>query len=1462
MEPFRPPHEARLKRVFACGQGRIGTQRRYNRRTDSAGGPGGKVEFTLSIAVPATGAQADVVVRAPTGCTLGQVSRQLLATVSSDPATGTLYVDGAPVSANALLGYPPLLAGVRLEVDSPRLACSRPGAPELHVVGGPDAGGIHPLLPGETIIGRAGAISLDDPDVSREHCALRLAADGATVHDLASTNGTWVDGTLVPETVLPYGALLRIGESTLELCPPASATVPVTAPGDGQLAYNRPPRLRPARSRVQVSVPAPPPERERSPLPLLATLAPLVLGVVMWRVLGNANFLLFTLLTPIMAIANLITERRAGRRQSRRQQARWQAARTLAEATLADAVRADEQRRRTAAPDAAMLLLLAGGPRPRLWERRRGDDDALDLRLGLGDQAAVVEADGDVPAGATTARNVPVVVPLRTAGVLGLAGSRARVEALARWSVVQAAVLHSPRDLQIVVLTATATAASWEWARWLPHTVPAGRQNCRATLGLGTTQAAERIAELMALVEGRRAERAGVPAPARSDDRPVLLVLDGAHALRSLPGLPSLLSKGPGVNVFAVAIETDALLLPEECGATAVLSGEIGDRLVVTVADQPPRTEVTADLVTPAYAEEIARALAPLRDDSRERDLETGLPTSIRWTQVADLPLTGGDDDVIRLLTRWAAPGRTTTAVLGRGPNGTFCVDLARDGPHALVAGTTGSGKSELLQTLIASLAAGNRPDELTFVLVDYKGGAAFGPCARLPHTVGLVTDLDGALVERAIASLRAELRRREAMLAAAGVKDIDDHRRQTGKPLPRLVLVVDEFAALAEELPDFLGGLVAIAQRGRSLGVHLVLATQRPEGVVSADIRANANLRICLAVARDAESRDVIDSPAAAAISRATPGRAYARTGHAELTTFQAGRVGGPRLTPVAHDEPPTVIVVPAAEVGDPMPIGRNAAISEGVTDLSLLVEACATAATRLGLPAQRSPWLAPLPVHLTLEDVRAEPDPLADRPGRVPPLLLGLCDVPDEQARRPLILDLDMSSHLMVVGSARSGRTTLLRTLAGALTAVSADDVHLYALDPGGTALGPLAALPHAGAVVCRDQPERLERVLSSLAAQVQRRQVLLAAHGHGDLAEQRAVAAPADRLPHLLLLLDRWEAFLTAYQDVDGGRLVDLVFRLLREGPAAGLHVVLTADRSGIVGRVATLVQERLLLRLADPGDYAAAGLPTRLVPAELTAGRGWSLTGRPLVAQVALLDPDPSGVAQTRALQRLAAAAPAPVRCRPRRVEPLPEAVQLAALPRTGGSRVVLGVGGDELTAVEVDLAAGFVIAGPTGAGRSSALLTIAHQLANMPVVAVAPRPSPLRALPGCLTDLASPQHLAGLLGDGPVALILDDAELLADCPLTALLDQAVRGARDTGSLIVAAGTTEDLILGYRGFLVELRRARIGLLLSPQSAADGDLFGVRLSRAAGGPVQPGRGLLALHGRAEPIQVALAG
>ena len=353
-----------------------------------------------------------------------------------------------------------------------------------------------------------------------------------------------------------------------------------------------------------------------------------------------------------------------------------------------------------------------------------------------------------------------------------------------------------------------------------------------------------------------------------------------------------LLRDGPAVGVHFLCVDTDPARLPVEAGAVVQVQPGHPSRLTVEVRAAAAVKDVVPDAVSDRWAHRFARALARLRDATPD----AGRPQVPDRARLLDVLAPDGltPEDVAG---RWRVQPRSTSALLGVAAAGPYTVDLRRDGPHVLVGGTTGSGKSELLQTLIASLALGNRPDEMVFVLVDYKGGSAFKECALLPHTAGLVTDLDGHLTARALASLEAELRRRERLLQHLGAKDIEDYQATAGAAdarLPRLLLVIDEFKALAEELPDFLDGLVRIAAVGRSLGIHLVLATQRPGGIVSSDIKANVNLRIALRVRDTVDSIDVIDAPQAQAIPESTPGRAYARSGAQPLVLFQTARVGG----------------------------------------------------------------------------------------------------------------------------------------------------------------------------------------------------------------------------------------------------------------------------------------------------------------------------------------------------------------------------------------------------------------------------------------------------------------------------------------------------------------------------------------------------------------------------------------
>ena len=1356
----------------------------------------------------------------------------------------------------------------------------------LHTVGGPDAGRVLSIGRGKTVIGRVGAIRINDSSVSRQHASLSIDPAGITLTDLRSRNGSFLEGERVNSSVpVTERQLIELGDTPIELCqafPPDGA---VEHRVDGRLDYNRPPRLQPESKRTRVVLPAEPTASTRRPIPVIAILAPLVLGVVIAIVAKNPTFVLFCVMTPVLAVGNVVSDRRSGAKSSRARREQYERDLVLAKAKLETALLADRANRRDAHPDPAKTLLTALGPDRRLWDRRRVDEDFLAVRVGLGDLPAevLVEVQGGAPTGEMNLlHGVPVVLPLLEIGVIGIAGPSAETASTARWLLGQLAVRHSPRDLSFVLLTDGADPEDWDWFGWLPHARLDVPDAAVAQIGNDSDTATARISELTALVKARRDTARSQGSAGRSSFPAVIVILWGARSLRMLPGLIDVLRDGPDVGVFALCFDRDQRLLPQECSAVITAAAD-DPEIAVGRHRGEAFARVLADRVAASWADTVARSLAPLRDASPEGG-DAALPESARLLDVLSLD----PPTPVRIQTGWRTGGRSTRAVIGVGLDGPFALDLSRDGPHGLIAGTTGSGKSELLQTIVAALALENRPDEMTFVLVDYKGGSAFKDCVRLPHTVGMVTDLDTHLVERALVSLTAELRRREHQLAGVGAKDIEEYTRQRGRTgtlaeLPRLVLVIDEFASLVRELPDFVTGLVNIAQRGRSLGIHLLLATQRPSGAVSPEIRANTNLRIALRMTDAAESIDVLDAPDAARISKATPGRAFVRLAHGSLGAFQAARVGGrqPGKRSVTF-EPPFIAELGWGRLGYTAPAAKKlGSESEETTDLAALVEAIAGAAREMDLPAQPSPWLPALEETLLLDDLAPSTQEISD----IAPVPYGLEDLPEQQSQHAAVFDFATAGHLFAVGAPRSGRSQLMRTLAGSIAErTTSSDVHIYGLDCGNGALQPFTELPHCGAVVSRTQVERAARLIGRLIAELEHRQAVLSESGFADLTEQRASAAAGDRLPRIVLMLDRWEGFTNSLGEIDGGRLSDAILRMLREGASVGIHLIISGDRSLATGRIGTLTEDKLGFRLADRGDYTQLGLNPRQLPDSIPPGRAFRAESG-TETHIAVLSRDLSGQGQAAALAEIGGRArerdvTVPRERRPFRVDVLPSRLTFEqAWPMRASDAPMfglVGVGGDELVGAGPDLGQTptFVVAGPPKSGRSTVLLTMARSLltAGSALVIAAPRPSPLRGLEGTsgVTTLFTgadidPDELAAALarrGEQPFVVLLDDAEAYKTCAASESLRAIVKGSAGTGLAVVVGGNAEDICTGLSGWQVDAKKGRAGALLSPQGLSDGDLIGVRVPRSSiGAPVAPGRAIIHLgDGALHTVQVPM--
>ncbi len=1292
-------------------------------------------------------------------------------------------------------------------------------------------------------------------------------------------------------TPWPEGETLSIGSTllrrTLTTEPDASLS---PSPAGGTLDYNRPPRLLPPSRRTSFSLPQKPEETEKQPFPLAMAILPALMGVGMYMVTKNMYTLLIIAISPMMAISSFTTQRKMNRRMHRSAMKSWTERMRHIQSQALDALIEERTARRRDFADPGEALMTAVGPRSRLWERRPTDPDWMVARFGTADQVSEVtvsdpsreQHEGKV---GWTAPDVPVTVSFVEAGVVGIAGPRRLRTESARWVIGQAAMLHSPTQLSMVLMTTAERAEDWSWIRWLPHLRADPDVGELARLGVDEQTWSLRINELSGRLAAAResgSDGPGLP--------PVLVVLDGARSLRMLPGMVTLLQAGPSAGVHFLCLDEDPRLLPEECQAVTSLRfrPDGSPAAAVSQSGRGAVEEVRPDLVSASWAERLARAMAPVRDVTDE-DASSALPSSSRLLDVLHLDVT----DEQGTLRRWQQIGRTTKAVIGEGAEGAFAIDIRRDGPHGLVAGTTGSGKSELLQSIIASLAASNRPDEMNYVLVDYKGGAAFKDCNHLPHTVGMVTDLDGHLTTRALESLGAELRRREHQLAEADAKDIEDYLAAKGpqdEPMPRLLIIIDEFAALVAELPDFVTGLVDIARRGRSLGVHLILATQRPAGVVSAEIKSNTNLRIALRVTDSDDSNDVIESPAAAEIAKSTPGRGYARLGHSSLIPFQTARVGG---RPKAADAP-AALSLRSMDFGA---LGARPSAGDGgdeaeedatiPSDLATLVAAANAASEAAGIAAPPPPWLPPLPESVTLDDV-IEQFPHARTEAESLRIPFALSDIPREQRRDLASYDLADDGHLAIVGAGRSGRSYVLRALAGAIGSLTDPrDVHVYGVDCGNNALMPLVSLPHVGAVVTRDQVDRLVRLQRRLLSLVSERQQTLATQGFADIAEQRSGVEPQERLPYVVVLFDRWEGFYQAYESIESGRVVDGWMQLLQEGASVGVKIVVTGDRTLTMGRISTLLEDKLMLRMLDPNDFMSVGLAAKQVPASMPDGRAFRARGTREL-HVVLHDPDPTGTAQVAALHEIGRAAKErhadlPFDARPFRVDVLPPRITVDEARTLGNDIpdevIPFAVAGDTLAFQGPDAlrhGPGLLVTGPRASGRSTTLLSIATTVrsAGWKVVLITPRLSALRALDGaegvhgCFTGKDDEQsELTDLLeglrsGEDRSAVLVDDLELVdLDGWLGMLLQTHLDGLRDSGSVLVGAGSPVELASSYRGLPVSLKRSGSGFMLCPQSTSDTDMFGVSLPRSSlGQPMPAGSGYLVRAGQVARAQVAL--
>ncbi|GAA1658202.1 FtsK/SpoIIIE domain-containing protein [Microbacterium flavum] len=1475
----------------------------------------------------------DVVISADADATVGDVARTIaeLDPQSRGAAVQEITLEafgtiaqgpGEVLDAEASVAHVQLAAGSAVRVV-PADYQPRASVGEVEIVSGPGAGTVVPLSRAVVVIGRDAScdIVLDDPLVSKRHARLEIGQGRAELVDLNSANGILVDGAPVTYLTAADGEIDAVlGDTRIRISARDDAATAVRRAWR-QVPFVRSPRVETRYLGEELpgtDLPAPPAPQV---FPWLAMIAPVIMGAVLYFVMRNPMALVFVAASPLLMLGTWLTTRLQSKAQLQRDKDRFeQQLDRLATRLQTERVR-ERTVRRGEVPELDPICADALAAGPLVWTRRPEHWSFLHVRLGDGSAPSrntVAESskrDAAIPsyvdrldetvAPFAEVDDVPILESLVEAGALGLAGDAGRVADTGRALLAQIAGLHAPSDVHVVGFAGPATRAAFGDLKWLPHTWAAedmlvtppiadnavtGSRLLAALEELVETRTS-RLRRLRALKESDAATAAGADVGegrGRDDEVPLpaVVVVIAPDAPVDRGRLIQLSERAAGSGILPLWLAGRAADLPASCRTWIELPGgdEGGEGSAGGAASAhfvrlgTVTSPLRVEALDGARFGVVTRALARITDVGDVAEDAGDVPRTIPLVQLLGTEMATSADAVIDRWTQNASIRATRSgagyqpklrALVGQGAQGALHLDLRQQGPHALVGGTTGSGKSEFLQAWVLGMAAEYSPERVTFLFVDYKGGSAFADCVNLPHCVGLVTDLSPHLVRRALTSLRAELHHREHLFNRKKAKDLLELEK-AGDPdaPPALVLVIDEFAALAKEVPEFVDGVVDIAQRGRSLGIHLIMATQRPAGVIKDNLRANTNLRVALRMADETDSDDVIGSKEAALFDPGIPGRGIAKTGPGRMSLFQSAYSGGWSL----RAAPEAAVEIRPFRLGD-APVWEKPQASDaptetedlGPNDQQLLVARFGDAAQLARIDPPRRPWLDELAATFDQTKLPQRTDAR---------LVLGVIDVPERQDQVPFFFEPDTEGHLAIFGTGGSGKSVALRTLAvSAGITPRGGPVHVYGLDAATGGLRMLETLPHVGAVISGDDSERIERLFATLRAELDRRGDAYAASGASTLTEYRMLAGRPDE-PRILLLVDGFPAFRTAFEGVPGrADTYRALQQILTDGRGLGIHVALTADRGqSVPTSLQAMIQRRIVLRMADEDGYALLGMPRDILTST-------SPPGRAIVddheAQIAVIGGTPSTKEQSLAMERMAEAmlrrgtVPAPG------IRALPVEYPLTELPAAAPNGVVVGLSDLDLGPFAVEPTGTFIVAGTPGAGRSNAAAAIAVQTVRArpgtPAFYLGDRRSPVqdavaweRTADGgsaAVAVLSDVDEAADRVADGgPVPLVVlegigEFATSIAEMGLSALVKRAGRGE----VFFVVVGEVSEWSSNF-GLLGEVKAARRGVVLQPETLDGEVVLKTPFPRIVRGELPVGRGILAHRGKTVRIQFPL--
>ena len=1208
--------------------------------------------------------------------------------------------------------------------------------------------------------GSRNEIVLDLPYISRSHFKIVRKKGHTTVYDNNSTNGLFLNGKRISSAVVKSGDVLSIftirlivDENILRIENAGNhlklyqikeldkrKEAPICSVSKRDIQFTRAPRLVPGAENETISLESPPQASGQPQINWLNVLVTpfisLTLMIVLVLVMGTSAVMLImsglmSIVSAIIAVINYRSQKKQHKEMDQKIKEKYHAYLDKVANRIERAHYLQLHNMLSANPSPAECMVIAENRRCQLWERRPSDSDFLVARLGTGTVAATVTASfqqqqviikenpleteaGTLAKKSKTITDAPILCNFISIKQTGVIGNRSDELLLIRNIVTELTTSHAYDELKIIALIPEQEKEAWAWLRWLPHCMDDQRK--KNYIFLSSDDAEEAFEGLEETFSRREAELTDYHGSESVPSIPHYLFIIAAFSCIEKNPIRKYIFSGTEIGCSSLFVYDKLSILPKECSQIIEVCN--GKGILYRRTSTSNKIQFQMDQFKLEDAEQFARSLAPIFAETEQTAVT--LPTRVSFLEGYRI----STPEQLGIAERWKSAKTyqsLSVPIAATSGGGIFEFDIHenRHGVNGIVAGMPGSGKTEMVQSWLLSLAVNFSPQDVSFVLIDFKGTGMIAPFRNLPHLAGSISNLD-TNIDRNLTAIQSEVHRREAIIdkySNKSIKDVNGLNKSfaqnlVSEKLPILLIVIDEFAEFKKMFPDFGAEIDSLTSKGRALGIFVILMTQKPAGVVSLKSEDNIKFRWCLRVANYSASREMLGKPDAAKISN--PGRAFVKIGEDDVYEEVQSFWSGSPYYPTRGKQDTSFVPISRIELnGKRIPceyVEKNRCEASHEAEIDVVVKTIIDYCKTHGVPEAEKVWPDRLPERLVLTELLVNSFDGKRWPGtqKIAPVI-GLIDDPTNQRQYPMELDFAQRGHVVIYGAPVTGKTTLLQTLIMS-TAVTRkpDEVSIYVVDFGGWSMSVLKDLPHVGGIANDNEPERLKKLVLLLSDMLQERKEKFSKAAVGNISAYRD--STGEKLPDVLLVVDNFGAMIKMYPDLD-----TFFITLTSSGANYGVYMVATATAINTVPmKISQNIRSVLALQMISKSDYTyTVGKVSSELPAIM--GRGYTKGNPPLEFQTALPAPGQDDKAVSDSIRKIITSIQNAWKGGlPDMIPEMPEAIPYGSIKTNG---IALGLSVDKVQPVAYDYTKQhyLLISGVEQSGKSNLLQVIAKQM---------------------------------------------------------------------------------------------------------------------------------------------------